>query len=67
MVVIMAKSFDCGRLRGEFVVRCSEFGVIFLTVNSTNIAKLSGDGEGVFRSFTDSFCILDRIDRMNGI
>jgi hypothetical protein len=44
----MAKSFDYGRLGGELVVRSSEFGVRFLTVNSTNIAKLSGDGEGGF-------------------
>ena len=48
MVFIMVKCFDFKRLRGEFVVRGSEFGVRFFTADSTDVAKLSGGVEGVF-------------------
>ena len=48
MVFIMVKSFDYGRLGGEFVVRSSEFGVRFFTADSTDVAKLSGGVEEVF-------------------
>ena len=69
MVFIMVKCFDFKRLRWEFVVRGSVFGVRFFTADSTDVAKLSGGVNKLFRSFTDKGGgILDRIygiDRIN--